>query len=60
MYDDKNIFVDLDDSFRSFVKFGNNEKVSMLRKEKIRITLKHGKSYFISNVSMCRTFIIIC
>ena len=49
MSGDKIIFADLDESFRSF-KFGNNERVSVLGKGKIRIILKNEKSNFISNV----------
>ena len=44
------LFVNLDESFRSFVKFGNNERVPMLRKGKIRINLKTGKSNFIFDI----------
>ena len=53
MCDDKNIFADFVESFRSFVKFGNNERVSMLGKGKFMITLKNGKSNFFLWCFLC-------
>ena len=50
MCGDKNMFTDLDESFRSFVKFDNNERVFVLGKGKIRITLKNERYDFISEV----------
>ena len=50
MCGDKNMFAELDKSFRSLVKFGNNERVNVLGKEKIKITLKNEKSNFIYDV----------
>ncbi|XP_027096096.1 uncharacterized protein [Coffea arabica] len=46
MYDKKEMFSNLDESFHAFVRFGNNEKVSDLRKGKIRIILQDGSSNF--------------
>ena len=46
----KEMFSDLDESFHASVRFGNNEKVPVLGKGKIRIILQDGSSNFISDV----------
>ncbi|KAL3508849.1 hypothetical protein ACH5RR_028250 [Cinchona calisaya] len=46
----KNLFSNLNEYFRSYMKFVNNEKVPILGKGKIRITLKDRSSNFISDV----------
>ncbi|KAL3498468.1 hypothetical protein ACH5RR_041200 [Cinchona calisaya] len=57
----KELFSDLDESLKSYMKFGNNEKVFVLRKGKIGITLKDGTSNFISDVfyvtSLCHNLL---
>ncbi|XP_071907816.1 uncharacterized protein [Coffea arabica] len=46
----KEMFSDLDESFHASVRFGNNEKVPVLGKGKIRIILQDGSSNYISDV----------
>ncbi|KAG6471756.1 hypothetical protein ZIOFF_069202 [Zingiber officinale] len=43
-------FSDLDESFRSTVKFGNNQVVLVMGKDSIPITLKYGKNSCIGGV----------
>ena len=46
----KEMFSNLDESFHASVRFGNNEKVLVLGKEKIIIILQYGSSNFIYDV----------
>jgi len=46
----KDVFTDLDESYRSEVKFGNNSTVPVMGKGRIGIRLKNGSHKYISDV----------
>jgi len=50
MYGQKELFVDLDDSFRTKVKFGDGRFVPVTGKGRILITLKNGAHKYIYDV----------
>ena len=46
----KEMFFDFDESFQTFVRFGNDEMVPILGKGKIKIILQNGSSNYVSDM----------
>ena len=50
MCGDKSVFLDLDESFRNTMTFGNNSTISAMSKGNIKIHTKENSNQFISKV----------